>query len=84
MTTHGKFQIQIGFQVYLSEGGEEIGAVKHVAPDHIVVYIEGARDFIVTGPAVKAAHDGKVVLDPAHAEPALLEAARHAHDAETE
>lgn len=84
MTTHGKFQVQVGFQVYLSEGGEEIGAVREVAPDHIVVYVEGARDFVVRGPAVKAAHDGKVILDPARVEPTLLEAARHAHDAETE
>jgi hypothetical protein len=84
MTTHAKFQIEIGYQVFLSEGGEEIGAVRQVGPDHIVVYVEGARDFIVKGPAVKSAHDGKVVLDPAHVEPTLLEAARHAHDAETE
>ena len=80
----GRFQIDVGFQVYLSEGGEEIGAVRHVAPDHIIVYIEGARDFVVKGPGVQAAHDGKVVLDPAHVEPELLEAARHAHEAETD
>lgn len=84
MTIRGRFQIDIGFQVYLSEGGEEIGAVRSVAPDHIVVYVEGATDFVVVGPAVHAAHDGKVILDPAKVEPALLEAARHAHERETE
>jgi hypothetical protein len=78
------FQIDVGFQVFLRDGGEEIGAVRHVADDHIVVYVEGAHDFIVRGPAVRAAHDGKVVLDPMHVDPALLEAARHAHDSETE
>jgi hypothetical protein len=84
MTTHGLFGVQIGFQVYFEEGGEEIGAVRQVAPDHVVVYVEGARDFIVRGPAVRAAHDGKLVLDPKKVEPALLEAARHAHEHETE
>ena len=83
-TQHPPFQIDVGYQVYLAEGGEEIGAVRHVAPDHIVVYVEGARDFIVKGPAVQAAHDGKVVLDPAVIEPELLDAAQHAHDAETD
>jgi hypothetical protein len=83
-TQQARFQIDVGYQVYLAEGGEEIGAVRHVAPDHIVVYVEGARDFIVKGPAVHAAHDGKVVLDPEVVEPELLEAARHAHEAETD
>ncbi|HTR51888.1 MAG TPA: hypothetical protein VMJ10_14330, partial [Kofleriaceae bacterium] len=63
---------------------EEIGAVREVNPDHVVVYLENAGDFIVRGPHVKSAHDGKLVLDPRHAEPALLEAARSAHVRETE
>ena len=41
------FNVQVGFQVFLSEGGEEIGAVRDVAHDHVVVYVEGAGDFIV-------------------------------------
>jgi hypothetical protein len=84
MTTRGVFGVEIGFQVYLEEGGEEIGAVRQVAHDHVVVYIEGAREFTIPGPAVRAAHDGKLVLDPKKVDPALLEAARHAHERETE
>jgi hypothetical protein len=78
----GSFRVEVGYQVYLSEGGEEIGAVRQVEADHLVIYVEGARDFIVAGPAVHAAHDGKVILDPEHVDPALLEAAGHAHERE--
>ncbi len=79
------FQVQVGDQLFLEEGGEEIGAVREVAPDHLIVYVEAAGDFRVPGAWVRAAHDGKVVLDPSRiADPALLLAAEHAHDAEIE
>jgi hypothetical protein len=76
--------VELGAQVYLEEGGEVMGAVRQVASDHILVFVEGAGDFVVTGPGVRAAHDGKVILDPEHLPPELLEAARHAHELETE
>jgi hypothetical protein len=78
------FNVQVGFQVFLKEGGEEIGAVREVAHDHVVVYVEGAGDFIVKGPEVHAAHDGKLILDPVMMTPEMLAATRHAHDHETE
>jgi len=78
------FHVQIGDQLFLEEGGEEIGAVRKVAPDHLVVYVEAAGDFVVPGPWVRAAHDGKVVLDPAKVDDVFLEAARGAHDRETD
>lgn len=81
---HGRFAVEVGYQVYLQEGGEEIGAVRAVAPDHVIVYVEGAGDFVVPGPAVQSAHDGKLILDPVRITPALLEAARHAHEHETD
>jgi hypothetical protein len=83
MTTH-KFTVSKDDQVFLEEGGEEIGAVRAVNPDHLVVYVENAKDFIVPGEAVLASHDGKVVLDPAKVGAALLQAARKAHVRETE
>ncbi|HEY4239739.1 MAG TPA: hypothetical protein VGM88_07985 [Kofleriaceae bacterium] len=76
--------VNVDDQVFLEEGGEEIGAVRRVAADHIVIYIEGAGDFTLKGPEVKSSHDGKLVLDPAHLEPDLLAAARTAHESETE
>ena len=76
--------IQVGDQVFLEEGGEEVGAIRKVAKDHVVVYIEGAGDFTLTGPEIVAVHDGKVRLDPEKLEPSLLAAAREAHTQETE
>ena len=78
------FYIQVGDQVFLEEGGEEIGAVRQVAKDHVVVYVEGAGDFTLTGPEIAAAHDGKLRLDPSKLEPTLLAAAQTAHDRETD
>jgi len=78
------FHIQVGDHVFLEEGGEEIGAVRVVAKDHLIIYIEGAGDFTLTGPEIAAAHDGKVRLDPEKLEPTLLAAAQAAHNQETE
>lgn len=79
------FQVAVGDQLFLEENGEKIGAVRDVTPDHLVVYIEAAGDFEVPGDWVRAAHYGKVVLDPTKiSDPALLAAASHAHESETE
>lgn len=78
------FHVRIGDQLFLEEGGEEIGAVRQVESDHLVVYIEAAGDFVVPGPWVRAAHDGKVVLDPERLDERLLAAARSAHDREVD
>lgn len=78
------FNVEVGFQVYLGEGAEEIGAVRQVAHDHVVVYIEGAGDFVVKGPEVISAHDGKLVLDPTKISEPMRKAASHAHESETE
>ncbi|MEJ7600285.1 MAG: hypothetical protein WKG01_20415 [Kofleriaceae bacterium] len=77
------FQVQVGDQLFLEEGGEEIGAVRKVAADHLVVYVEAAGDFVVPGPWVTAAHHGKVIINVDKVEdPRFLAAARTAHDAE--
>lgn len=78
------FNVEVGFQVYLSEGGEEIGAVREVAKDHVVVYVEGSGEFKIRGAEVASAHDGKLVLDPAKITAEMLAATKHAHDLETE
>ena len=72
--------VNVGDHVFLEDGGEEIGAVRKVERDHLVVYVEAAGDFIVRGPEVKAVHHGKVVLGPELVDPRLLEAARSAHE----
>ena len=78
------FHIQVGDQIFLEEGGEEIGAVRVVAKDHLVVYIEGSGDFTLNGPEIVTAHDGKVRLDPSKLTPAMLAAAQSAHTQETD
>jgi ribosomal protein L24 len=75
-------QISVDDQVFLVEGGEEIGAVQQVAKDHLVIYIENAGPFTVTGAQVKSAHDGKVVLDMEALDAKLLAAAQAAHSSE--
>lgn len=77
--------IDVGFQAYLDEGGEDFGAVRAVAPDgrdELVVYVENAGDFIVPLRAIRSAHDGKVVLDGAQLDQRLRDAIAHAHDRE--
>jgi hypothetical protein len=74
----------IGDHVFLEDGGEEIGAVRNVRSSELVIYVEGAGDFVVAAPAVRAVHYGKVVLDPEQLEPQLIEAAKLAHANETE
>ena len=81
---HEGYGVSIDDQVFLDGHDEEIGAVRQVMPDHVVVYVENSGDFVIRGPHVKAAHAGKLVLDTARVEPALLEAARNAHSLETE
>jgi hypothetical protein len=76
--------IEIGFQVYAAEGGEEFGAVRGLVPqtNALVIYIENAGDFEVPLEAVHRVHDGKVVLDVERLDARLREAIAHAHDRE--
>lgn len=74
--------IEIGYQVFVSGGGEEIGAVRQVTPQEIVVWIENAGDFAISLDAVEAVRSQKVILVPDKLDAKLLEAIAHAHDAE--
>jgi hypothetical protein len=72
----------IGYQVYLEEGGEEVGAVREIHRDHLLVYIENAGDFRVGPDAIRAVHDGKVLLDQMQLSEDMRAAIEHAHDEE--
>jgi hypothetical protein len=74
--------VSIGDQVYLKEDGEEVGSVRVVDSDRLIIYIENATDFIVPAAHVAAVHAGKVILDEAQLEPALRSAIQRAHDRE--
>ena len=74
--------IEVGYQAFVSDGGEEFGAVRETFPGGMIVYVENAGDFNVPLEAVKAVHSQKVIFDCAKLEPRLREAIGHAHDAE--
>ena len=52
--------------MFAAEGATEVGAVRQVEHDKLVIYIENAGDFTIAASAVAAVHDGKVVLDGNH------------------
>jgi len=77
--------IEVGYQTFVSDGGEEFGAVRQVAPHgrpELVIYVENAGDFVVPLDAVEAVHSQKVILNCRKLERRLREAIGHAHDAE--
>jgi len=76
-------RVSVGDQVYVGDDLEEVGAVRQVERDHLVVYIENAGDFRVDGKCVRGAHDGKVILDPSELDQKLVEAIAGAHAGET-
>jgi hypothetical protein len=75
-------KIQVGFQAFVSDGGEEFGAVRKVSPHELVVYVENAGDFTVPLSAVEAVHSEKVVFSCSKLDRRLREAIGHAHDRE--
>ncbi|MGE0547124.1 MAG: hypothetical protein AB7O24_01600 [Kofleriaceae bacterium] len=74
--------IQVGYQAFVSDGGETFGAVREVSPSTVVVYVENAGDFAIPTSAIHAVHHQKVVFDAGKLEPTLIEAIGHAHEAE--
>jgi hypothetical protein len=77
--------IEVGFQVYARDGGDEFGAVRAVAPGgrpEIVVYVENAGEFVIPLDAVDAVHSGKVIVHVDKLEDRARRAIAHAHDAE--
>lgn len=80
-----KENIEVGFQTFVSDGGEEFGAVRAIAQggrSELVIYVENAGDFEVPLDAVESVHSGKVILTCAKLDRRLREAIGHAHDAE--
>jgi hypothetical protein len=74
--------IEVGYQAFVSDGGEEFGAIREVLPDALVVYVENAGDFRVPLEAVAAVHSQKVVFDCGKLDERLRQAIGHAHDGE--
>ncbi len=78
-------RIQEGFDVFVHDGDKSFGAVRQISPDgrpEIVVYVEGAGDFVVPLSAVQDVHAEKVILHCGRIDHRLKAAIGHAHDAE--
>ena len=78
-------EIAVGYQVFVSDGGEVFGAVRQIAPHgrpELVIYVENAGDFVVPLEAIEAIHSQKVIVNCEKLEQRLREAIGHAHDAE--
>jgi len=76
--------VEVGFHVFTVDGGEEVGAVRQVSRDGIVVYVENAGEFTVPRAAVEAVHFQKVILTRERLSRVLRRAIAHAHDAEVQ
>ena len=77
--------IKVGYQAFISDSGEEFGAVRQVSPNGepaLVIYVENAGDFLVPLDAVAAVHSQKVIFECRKLDLRLRRAIGHAHDAE--
>jgi len=80
-----KLNIKQGDEVFLHDGEVPFGSVQRHPPHdakEIIIYVENAGEFLVPLSAVKAVHDGKVLLDKGKLHLELQEAIKHAHDRE--
>jgi hypothetical protein len=68
--------------VFFAEGEEGIGAVRDLTDDDISVYVENCGEFLVARSAIKAVHDGKVIIDRTQVSEKLLRAVALAHASE--
>ncbi|MDB5107757.1 MAG: hypothetical protein JWM69_698 [Candidatus Binatus sp.] len=78
-------KIEVGYQAFISDGGEEFGAVREVQPNgrrELVIYIENAGDFVVPLDAVQSVHSQKVILNCNKLDRRIRAAIGHAHDSE--
>jgi hypothetical protein len=76
--------IEVGYQVFLKDGGDGVGAVREVRrrAREILINVENAGDFVVRADGVRAVHSQKVILLPHRLDSKLRAALKHAHDAE--
>ncbi|MFI5317609.1 MAG: hypothetical protein ACHQ6T_18045 [Myxococcota bacterium] len=75
-------KIEVGDQTFVSDGEAEFGAVRHVTPNAVIVYVENSGEFRIPLSAVSAVHSKKVIFDCKKLDASLRRAIGHAHDAE--
>lgn len=75
-------RIEPGFHAFVCDGCDSFGAVRAVAPEGVVLYVENAGEFLVPFDAVEAVHAQKVIFDCAALDDDVRAAIGHAHAAE--
>jgi hypothetical protein len=74
--------IEVGYQAFVSDGGEEFGAVRAVTPEFVLIWIENGGEFRVPLDAVREVHSQKVIFDCRKLDRRTREAIGHAHESE--
>lgn len=85
MSTPDFAAIRLGDQVFTSEGTDPVGAVREMrggAHPAVIIYIENSGDVAIPLTAVRAVHDGKLVIDPERLDLNVRRALGHARDSE--
>jgi hypothetical protein len=76
--------VKIGDQLFQREDGAAFGAVVGVHEHELLVEIEGVGQSVLPAGAVRAVHDGKLIVDISQLPAELRKSITHAHDSETE
>ena len=77
-------QVQVGDQLFAREDGRPFGAVAEVHPSELQVNIENFGPYTLRAEAVRAAHDGKVIVDVSQLPSDIQDKIAHAHDRENQ
>lgn len=79
-----KFEIiNTEWEVFVREGTVGVGGIRRVNRDSLLVHLENYGETEIARDQIKAAHDGKVILDMERLPIELRTAISHAHDIET-
>ena len=76
--------VKIGDQLFQREDGAAFGSVVGIHAHELLVEIQGVGQAVIPAIAIKAVHDGKLIVDLAQLPPPLRTSIKHAHDRETE
>ncbi len=76
--------VKIGDQLFQREDGSAFGSVVGIHAHELLVEVEGVGQVVLPSAAVKAVHDGKVIVDIQQLPAPLRSSIQHAHDRETE
>ncbi len=79
-----RVSVKIGDQLFQREDGAAFGAVVGVHEHELLVEIEGVGQAVLPGTAIKAVHNGKLIVDISLLPAPLRTSIQHAHDRETE